>query len=264
MVTISQEELYRLVTQEKGFCKSIFKSRYGGYKVYMQSTCRKSLINILAFDPPIMHKGGILFADELDLCPILVAEPCNGKSRFIDIGSYVISLQSPKDNENSVDFATLRLYDKSDGSVWNASKEVADLGSVYAGRLLVLEDRLFVVCNKGCPTFFAVIGKALKKIAPVMAEQIMRNFVLDWYLQDALLKAFPEAGWQDENGILINPATGNVPGMLQILAIKGRHKARPEQMKLDFVKLGRILARNEKKDTPTVKYIGAGHLLFPL
>lgn len=259
MVKIPEEELYRYFNSAECRYDSIFQG--SRYKVYMQCRYQGEFINILAFDPP--YPKGIFNLENAGLIPILAYEPGLGKSRYIHFGNYVISLQSPLGREDYVDFSTLRLYGKEKGTMTYGDDEIAALGGVYAGRLLVIDECLLVVCQKDLPQFCIAVDERLTRITPLAAEQILRNLPLNWQDQEAVQKAYPAAGWIMENGILYNPSTGDVPSCLQFYGWVGKKRNRGRiKANLDFVKLMRMFTRSEKKDKPLVKYIKSDHLLL--
>ena len=259
MVKIPEEELYRYFNSAECRYDSIFQG--SRYKVYMQCRYRGEFINILAFDPP--HPKGIFCLDEADIIPILTYEPGLNKSRFVNFGNYVISLQSPLGREDCVDFSTLRLYRKEKGTMTYGDDEITALGNIYAGRLLVIDECLLVICQKDLPLFCIVVDEKLTRITPLAAEQILRNLPLNGQAQEAVQKAYPDAGWIMENGILYNPSTGDVPSCLQFYGWLGKKRNRSRiKANLDFVKLMRMFTRSEKKDKPLVKYIKSDHLLL--
>lgn len=148
-------------------------------------------------------------------------------------------------------------YNTQDGTRIYMGTTIAD--SNYVGRFVVIDGRILALCDKKHPRFFIVVAGQLREIPSFTAEQILRNMPL-LPRQQISLNAFCGADWESHNGILINPETLEVPGSLQIYAWKrARSNKSVIKANLDFAKLLCILTRDEKKETPAVKFVSSEH-----
>ncbi len=239
MVNISEEELRRFVKANAHRSETIIRGK--NFKVFKNYRLHGEVVNVISFHD--RH-----FAVEEITCK---------KMRYIEMNDYLLSVPSLSGMENHLFFPGGACYNTQDGTRIYMGTTIAD--SNYVGRFVVIDGRILALCDKKHPRFFIVVAGQLREIPSFTAEQILRNMPL-LPRQQVSLNAFCGADWETHNGILINPETLEVPGSLQIYAWKrARSNKSVIKANLDFAKLLCILTRDEKKETPAVKFVSSEH-----
>lgn len=239
MVNISEEELRRFVKASAHRSETIIRGK--NFKVFKNYRLHGEVVNVISFHD--RH-----FAVEEITCK---------KMRYIEMNDYLLSIPSLSGMENYLFFLGGACYNTQNGSRTYTGNVIKD--SHYVGCFVVVDERMLVLCGKTYPRFFIVVAGQLREIPSFTAEQILRNMPL-LPRQQVSLNAFCGADWETHNGILINPETLEVPGSLQIYAWKrARSNKSVIKANLDFAKLLCILTRDEKKETPAVKFVSSEH-----
>ena len=131
-------------------------------------------------------------------------------------------------------------------------------GKFYAGCAVVIDKKLFAICFANTyPQFVVIINDALILLPCLVAEQVIRNFVLSEKQLKSLIKMYPEHGWKLCNGIAINPETLDVPTLLQVSDWKRRTRAKSLNIDSKISSYYSVLLRKEEKESPMIKYISS-------
>ena len=175
------------------------------------------------------------------------------KTHYIELGEYLLTLSTHHDEPEIIDLKYTHLYLIKNGQEQSANNLS---GKFYSGCVVVIDKKLLAICFADTyPQFLVVIEGALILLPCVIAEQIIRNFVLTEKQQKSIIKMFPEYHWQIENGIVINPENMDVPTTLQISDWKRRTRTKSLNIDPKISSYYSVLLRKEKKETANIKYI---------
>ncbi len=236
MVNIPNETMRKLVKANAHRSETILEGK--NFKVFKNYRIGNVTVNIISFRDKFF-----------------AAESIARKMRYIELNEYLLSISSKIGEEDNINFANARLYRIADGTEAEISLGASFSESYYAGRIIAIDEKLIAICDKAHPKFIAVVNNSLRFIPAFSAEQILRNMPLTIGQLNALIKMYPEGGWQIHNGIAINPDTYAVPTSLQFYFwSRSRTTKATIKANMDFGKLVSILTRTEK-EKPVVKFV---------
>lgn len=185
------KELLRL-DGDPGNC---FKQK--GYKIYPLVRYQREFLCVYDF-------GEKIWAENVTI-----------KRHRLYLNDYVITIGSPSNKQqDQVDWSTVNIYNVKTGEINHVlcglNCGICDLESI-----VVVERRLIIINKENFLHFYIVIDGFLTEIPVINAEQIIRNFFLPRNEVASLLKRYSDQ-WENQNGILINPVTKDIPSMLHV------------------------------------------------
>lgn len=202
--------------------------RREGYRILKNVSMDGVVFNIISFD----KKGKYMLEQQ------------GYKTQYIEVGEYLISAQSScRSEEETVNFDDVFIYRIADGELFIDGKQIGEpvnrevqtpetpknepqieegtvLGKYPIQNILVVDSNMIIVCEKNALKFFIIINEKLCRISSHIAEQLWRLSKLTLVQKKRLVERYPEAGWEIHNGLIINPNTLSVPGILDILCWK--------------------------------------------
>lgn len=180
-----------------------------------------------------------------------VAEKQTYKIHLIRLGKYVLTLpiDSPEE-EGKIDFAKLTLYNTETGTADKTPQEIC------GSQIIILNKMIMAVWEeKGdLPRFFTVVADKLTEIPVAAVENILCFGNLLPRYRQALIRQYPQKGWEVHNDILINPQTLDVPSKLHFAFWRIKRHNKAELTKVNETWLANVLARREDVKSP-IRYI---------
>ncbi len=163
---------------------------------------------------------------------------------YISLGEYLLSAAC---SDNILNFSDVRLYHIATGEACGCQSLPVE--KCFIGRIVKLDGKILAVCNGDFPRFFAVIGKKLEEISSAVMECALLQTAFTEKQIGSFLRFYPTAGWEICNGLVVNPTTKTVPGVLHFkmwLNCRKTVKARTRKP-LDFDLLARALMRTDNE-----------------
>lgn len=244
MEKFSQEELRKFIDSKDFKYGSLYRGV--GFEIYQKINLGNgSLLNLIKFNNGEENS--------------LVGEDGAGCPRYIQLNNYLISLPSSTADNDYINFSKLRVYEIATGKDVSVSDEVKSLPKIYAGQIVVVDNKIIAISLDTNIKALCIVGEELRIIPLTIMEQLIRLSPLKYTHQKELKEMFSEEGWQFCNEMLINPTTLSVPCAVQFVLYKNkkRKKAGIDEVNvnIDFSKLALMLMRNKKKEEPRIKYI---------
>ncbi|MCM1324488.1 MAG: hypothetical protein NC218_10225 [Acetobacter sp.] len=176
------------------------------------------------------------------------------QNRYIDLDAYFLSVtNTTKRTKDIVDFEDAILYNVAEVKPYAGDNK--KLGQIYAGRIIVLNNKILVLCRECIPQFFIVVANELREIPAQYVEDIIRFQRLTAIQKIALQKYFSSENWEQHNGILVNPSTLSIPSELHFkFWQRGRNSRANLGAHIDIGILAKMLTRSQD-EKPVVKYI---------
>lgn len=164
------------------------------FTVYREYEFEGKKINIISFDDKRFYL-------ELD-----------GKKRcYIRLNQYLLALPYVKDsNEETLTFHDAFLYRMKDAE----SFDVRIDGIIQCGNCLVIDNRILAICHQARTYFLVVVNDNLVILPTLNVEQALRLLKLRESDMKRLVIKDADGGWSIQNGLILNPRTLEVPGLL--------------------------------------------------
>lgn len=183
------------------------------------------------------------------------ADPISIKIGWGEFGKYVFTyaVKTLKE-ETLLNFSTLAFYNTETGEQLESTD--AAYGKVSLGKVIILNGQILAVCGEKNepPRFYAIIGKKLKEVPATVAESALRFSHLSDQHKQVLMEYYSREGWEQHNGIIINPETNSVPNEMLFQFWKRGRRYKAELLKLDMEFLAKLLTRTDN-EKPVIKYI---------